>query len=183
VTSEQILKHLTETAAPYDELEVPSAPGVDAWFLAEPRTLGDVGHIHAGPLYVGASRDLSQRVFDTHFAAHNTGFSTLRRSLGAILKEDLGLRCRPRGKGANEAAYTHYRFDDAGEERLCAWMRENLRVAVQRLEVEDAKTRKAELIAVGCPPLSLKGWPNPDAATIRELLKVCADEARLDHHR
>ncbi|HWH09630.1 MAG TPA: hypothetical protein VG165_00740 [Solirubrobacteraceae bacterium] len=128
------------------------------------------------PLYLGASGNLAEREFETHFAAGKTGFSTLRRSLGAILKDEFGLRCRPRGPGPSKNNFTNYRFDDPGEAKLSQWMRDNLRVGVRPLD--DPRAREGELIASACPPLNLTGWANPDARSIRELRKACADEAR-----
>ncbi|HEY5196240.1 MAG TPA: hypothetical protein VIJ51_04385 [Solirubrobacteraceae bacterium] len=178
VTAEEILERLTEDSASLDRRCVVAAPGVYAWFLADGVTLGQVSNSAGGPVYVAVTGNLAEREFETHFAAGKTGFSTLRRSVGAILKAQLGLRCRPRGTGASKSNYTNFRFDDGGERRLSAWMRENLRVGTRALE--HPQTREAELISLACPALNLTGWANPEAATVRELRKACANEARLE---
>ena len=134
-----------------------------------------------GPVYIGLSSNLAEREFDTHFVAGKTGFSTLRRSVGAILKEQLGLQARPRGTGASKTNYTNYRFDDTGEQQLSAWMHEHLRVAVEPMD--DLNGVEADLIALAFPPLNLTNWPNPHAATIRALRKACVEEARRSHPR
>jgi len=119
---------------------------------------------------------LEVREFDTHFNSDQTGFSTVRRSLGAILKEQLQLVARPRGTGTSKANYTNYCFNLAGEDRLTTWMREHLKVRTW-------PTRKFEAIEAILKPrlrplLNLEGW-NPQNSAIRALRKRCADEARL----
>ena len=77
--------------------------------------------------------------------------------------------------------YRCYEFDKGGEERVTAWMQEHLRVAVAAHP--DPKAIEGQLIAEGEPPLNLTGWPNPYASEIKQLRKLCADEARRDHPR
>ena len=43
------------------------------------------------PVYVGISADLARRGDEDHFRSGGSGFSTLRRSLGALLKDELKL--------------------------------------------------------------------------------------------
>lgn len=172
---------MTGHAPPLNELEAPPAPGVYAYFLTRGSSLPAVSNPGGAVLYIGVSGNLADREFDTHFAEGKTGFSTLRRSIGAILKEQLELTARPRGIGASKTNFTNYRFDDSGERRLSAWLREHLRVAVEA--VPDPADLERQLIEFACPPLNLKGWPNPQAATIRALRKACADEARRDYPR
>lgn len=179
--AEYALRRLADNATRLEHLEAPAAAGVYAYFLAGGTALPGVSNPGGGPVYVGVSGNLAQREFNTHFVAGQTGFSTLRRSIGAILKDQLHLRARPRGTGISKTNFTNYRFDDTGEQRLSAWMHEQLRVAVARVDEPDALER--ELIALACPPLNLRGWPNPEARTIRALRKACADEARRDHPR
>jgi hypothetical protein len=181
VDAELTLTRLAETATTLERLEAPAGAGVYAYFLAEGAALPTVTSPGGGPIYVGVSGNLAERGFDTHFVAGKTGFSTLRRSIGAILMEHLDLHARPRGTGASKTNFANYRFDDAGEQRLSAWMHEHLRVAVE--PVSDPDDLERALIALACPPLNLKGWPNPEAATIKALRKICADQARRDHPR
>jgi hypothetical protein len=83
-----------------------------------------------GLVDIGKSANLAQRVIDTHFGSGKTGSSTARRSLGAILKQQLRLTAIPRGRGLKDRDFTNYRFDAAGEDRLSDWMRGNLMIAV-----------------------------------------------------
>lgn len=179
--AEYTLQRLADNATRLEHLEAPAAAGVYAYFLANGAELPGVGNPAGGPVYVGVSGNLAEREFDTHFAAGQTGFSTLRRSIGAILKDQLNLRARPRGTGTSKTNFTNYRFDDTGEQLLSTWMHEHLRVAVE--PVREPAALERELIALACPPLNLTGWSNPEAATIKALRRSCVDEARRDHPR
>lgn len=181
MTADDLLEALRATAAPLAEVAAPHEPGVYAWFLDCPSALPGLPNQGADPVYVGLSSDLAQREFDTHFRSGQSGFSTLRRSLGALLKDELGLSAQPRGTGSSESNYRCYRFDDAGEDRLTGWMHDHLRVGAHAWS-QPAAIEK-ELIALAQPPLNLTGWPNPRAAEIKALRKACVQEARRDHRR
>jgi hypothetical protein len=129
-----------------------------------------------GPVYLGISGNLAQRDFDTHFTTGQSGFSTLRRSIGAILRDDLKLKPRPRGTGASDTNYRNYRFDDAGERSLTKWMTTNLLIGAE--PIDEPKLIEKQLIALACPPLNLTHWANPDAPTIKAARKACVEAAR-----
>jgi hypothetical protein len=181
VDAEHVLQRLAGNATQLEHLVAPAEAGVYAYLLADGAELPGVSNPGSEPVYVGVSSNLAEREFDTHFAAGKTGFSTLRRSIGAILKDQLSLRARPRGTGISTTNFTNYRFDDSGEHRLSAWMHAYLLVAVEPIaEPEDLER---DLIALACPPLNLNGWRNPEAATIKAMRRACADEARREHPR
>jgi hypothetical protein len=148
---------------------------VYAWFLDDRSALPTLPDQGRDPIYVGISSNLSQRGDETHFRSGESGFSTLRRSLGALLKDELRLSAQPRGTGSSPQNYRCYRFDDAGEERLTAWMRSHLRVGIAA--VDDPEAVETELILLGQPPLNLTKWANPHRAEIKALRKACVDEA------
>jgi hypothetical protein len=177
----EMLTRLRASAVPIDDVRAPTKPGVYAWYLDERDALTSAPHRDAEPIYIGMSTNLAERGDETHFQSGQTGFSTLRRSLGALLKGELQLRAQPRGTGASEQNYRCYRFDDAGEDRLTDWMTRHLRVAV--LAYPDPSHVEAELVTLAQPPLNLNKWANPSAAEIKALRKACADEARRDHPR
>lgn len=177
----ELLDQLSSTQAPITDLEVPSEPGVYAVFLVPDQGVPGIEQPLNGPLYIGISNNLAQREFDTHFAAGQSGFSTLRRSLGALLSSRFELHARPRGTGASDSNYLCYRFDDEGEKRLSDWMEIALRVGVQ--PIAKPKAIEKELIALACPPLNLTHWPNPDGPTIKAARKACVEEARRAERR
>jgi hypothetical protein len=170
-----IAQELREARCPIDRLRVPAQPGVYGIFL----TMTSLGHFPVpedGLIYVGISGNLAEREFDSHFNSGGTGFSTLRRSLGAILKCNLALRARPRSPGPSETNFRCYCFNPEGEAQLSAWMHTNLEVGVALVgspgAIED------ELIPQLEPLLNLTKWRNPWAREIKALRKACADEAR-----
>lgn len=149
--------------------------GVYTIRLISPGLLAPFMEGSGGLIYCGMSANLALREFDTHFNSSQTGFSTLRRSLGAILKTELALSVQPRGTGKSKSCFTNYRFDPAGEERLSDWMRAHLRV--RAWATSQHKALEAALKLRLRPLLNLESW-NPHNTAIRALRKVCADEAR-----
>lgn len=151
------------------------APGVYAILLAAPDALPGVAVGREGLLYLGMTRaTLEAR---NHFRHAHSGFSTFRRSLGAILASDLGLSAIPRGPGASKSNVQNYRFSDEGERALTAWMERHLLIAQMALPGDLARIEK-DLIASLEPPLNLTGWPNPQRAALKALRAACAAQAR-----
>lgn len=175
-TAADVLAGLADARTEFKNLEAPASPGVYAFFLIGGISLPRIAQPGTGPLYVGTSGNLAQREFDTHLRAGQSGFSTLRRSLGALLLDVLDLRPQARGTGASPTNFRNYRFDDAGEVRLSNWMDENLRLGVHPFG--DPDDLEKELIGLACPPLNLKGWANPDATAVKEARKACVELAR-----
>lgn len=173
----EVIAKLRSSRGALSELVVDGEPGVYAFFLKPGASL------RCGPVcldelvYVGMSSDLAARQFDMHFSSDNTGFSTVRRSLGALLKDDLGLRCIPRGHGNGPANFRNYRFEAEGEAKLTEWMHANLQIATCPIPSGYDDMERA-IIPQLQPSLCLTHWPNPNSRLIRSLRKLCADEAR-----
>jgi hypothetical protein len=170
------LQGLLQTRSPIANLVAPAESGVYAIYLRSRGLLAPFVEGDNGLIYIGLSTNLASREFEQHFSSINTGFSTLRRSLGAILKPPLALRALPRGRGLSEKDCQLYCFVSDGEDRLTDWMREHLEVGVY------ASPKYADLenflLAEFVPLLNLKDCPNPHRAEIKRLRKVCAHEAR-----
>jgi GIY-YIG catalytic domain len=171
-----IIRSLQERQYRWDELPSSDGPGVYAYYLSEPEALSPITVDRHQPLYVGLSEgSLDAR---SHFRHPHSGFSTFRRSLGAILKERLGLTAVPRAPGSSPTNTQNYRFALEGEQRLTAWMRQHLLYAHVPLK-ENVASAERELIGSLQPPLNLTGWRNPQNALIRDLRRRCAAEAQL----
>jgi GIY-YIG catalytic domain len=170
------LHDLIQSRASISLLDAPSLNGVYAIYLRSPEALEPFIEGRDGLIYIGLSTNLAEREFEQHFATGNTGFSTLRRSIGALLKTGLKLRAIPRSDGPSETNVRNYRFTPKGEDRLTDWMQGNLEVGVHASihydQLEDA------LVGSLKPLLNLTKWPNPQRKEIKRLRKVCADEAR-----
>ena len=163
----------------------PEAPGFYAAWLAEDGPLLSTilrEWRSDGPIYVGESANLSQREARTHFASDGSGWSTLRRSIGALLRRQLNLEAHPRGSGGSRQDLLCYRFQPEGEQRLTAWMRENLRLSwweddQRSLSTRQRKDLETKLIRLLEPPLCLNKWENPYRRCVKEERAACTLEA------
>jgi GIY-YIG catalytic domain len=171
-----LLQNLSATKKPIGQLSAPPEPGIYALFAGDGSAIPGISGDPDRPIYIGSSTNLAQREFETHFRSTSTGFSTIRRTLGALLEERLDLVARPRGQGKTRQDFYCYRFELDGEDRLTDWMTANIHVAVQPTGEYVAAER--ELTGRAQPPLNLSGWANPDAVEIKRRSKACADEAR-----
>jgi hypothetical protein len=154
----------------------PNQPGVYAVFARFLNCLADIELPQTGIIYIGLATDLATR---DHFGAEHSGFSTLRRSLGAILKNLLGLTAIARAPGLSRTNVRNYRFRDADERRLSEWMARNLDLRVCPYDGGDLLAQEKSLIAVTQPPLNLTGWANPQRGKIKALRGQCVSEAKL----
>ena len=151
---------------------------VTAW-----RDLGIAGRERGIPLYVGkAQKSLASRDVRVHFGVgasggSTTGQSTLRRSLAALLADQLKLHPVPREKTPPHR-FAMYALDEPSDARLTEWMHEHLRLAtwVMPTEVEVLLAAvESAVITRWAPLLNLKGTP----ASWRELLVARARMAEL----
>lgn len=160
----------------WDERPSNRVAGIYAYFIECPDELRCISVPADGLLYIGMTD--SSLDIRCHFEHAHSGFSTLRRSLGAILKSQLQLRALPRAPGASRTNVLCYRFDADGETRLTDWMRKNLTYSHREITEYVAAAEKAEIVSES-PPLNLTGWKNKDRAEIKQLRALCATEASL----
>ena len=141
----------------------------------------DVNHLPSitlplnGVIYIGKSKTLELR---NHFIAKHSGFSTLRRSIGAILKIKLNLSAEPRSKGCSKTNYINFRFSGEGENHLTEWMQSNLEYSIFTFDGGLASL-ESNLIVENEPPLNLTEYANPQKHYVQHLRKLCREEARL----
>ena len=95
-------------------------------------------------LYVGKSQNLQKRMY-FHFSANAEG-STLRKTLGCLLADELGIRLQRVGRSVHFAG---------GEEQLNQWMRRH--VSVAWLEASMPGSLEEHLIGTLELPLNLEG--------------------------
>lgn len=159
---------------------VPNRPGLYA-FYGDDRAWSDLGLTRAydgQPLYVGkAERSLNGRDVRTHFAAGKTGSSTVRRSLAALLLDELALVVVPRNPDKPDGS-ANFGLDETSEVRLSDWMEQRLSLAIWRKpqdaildEIETAVVRRLR------PPLNLAKVGEP-RQRLREARRHMADIAR-----
>lgn len=159
---------------------VPNRPGPYA-FYGDDRAWLELGlsRTHDGqPLYVGkAERSLRGRDVGTHFAAGKTGSSTVRRSLAALLLNELGLIAVPRNRAKPDRS-ANFGLDAKSEMRLSGWMEQRLSLATWS-KPEDVILDEIETAVVHRlrPPLNLDKVGEP-RQRLREATRHMADIAR-----
>lgn len=162
---------------------VPDRPGLYAVYASTPawRELGLGDPPDDRPLYVGKAEDsLVSRDLKTHFASGKTGRSSPRRSLAALLADELELVAMPRRPTNPEPRkWTHYALEDPGDGRLTKWMCAHLTLAVwagppgTRLATVELEVMRAWL-----PPLNLTGVTTPWTAPVRAARALLAQQAK-----
>lgn len=169
--------HDVHTSSP----DVPGAPGLYAVHgdASTWHTLGLGEPPDKRPLYVGkAERSLADRDIATHFANGRTGQSTLRRSLGGLLVDYLGLRAQPRNT-AVPGYFTNYALEPAGDQRLTEWMLAHLRLATwpstQGATLDAVETDVLQRLL---PPLNLDKVITPWRSQVLAARAVLAEQAR-----
>jgi hypothetical protein len=185
----KLLQHLAENAKPLSGTkEFSKHPGIYGFFLSK-------GCLHIGRckltagngtlLYIGKTES-SQRTRDArqHLANGGSGYSTLRRSLGALLLGQLSLKPQPRnGDITSKRQCISYKFDCKGEKQLTKWMKKHLSLGFCELpDLTIAKLRAHEkrLIMSAQPPLNLLHNPSSCySSKLRDERKRCASLARM----
>ncbi|RPF26022.1 hypothetical protein EDD32_0445 [Georgenia muralis] len=159
---------------------VPAAPGIYA-FYGDDEAWDQLGVSRAfaeQPLYVGkAESSLIGRDVSTHFAAGRTGSSTVRRSLAALLVDELALVAIPRNITKPDGS-SHFGLDGPSEDRLSSWMAQQLSLATWS-KSEGAHLREIErgVISRLRPPLNLTHVGEP-RDRLRDARQRMADSAR-----
>ena len=159
--------------------EIPrvNSPGLYALLLESQAALPGFATAPTGLLYIGQTgSSLHER---NHFCCESSADSSPRRSLGALLKQQLQLQALLRNRGRSKKDFTHYRFSKNSEKQLTKWMHNHLTYTyVPVSAVEEIKHMEQRLIAELLPPLNLTHWVNPRKSYIKKLRAVCCDEAR-----
>jgi len=162
--------------------------GVYAFFLDDPSALSPIQVpskplFRQGLIYIGMTRPNHDFKRD-HIDCCDSGGSTLRRSLGAILRDKLDrpLTPLPRNYGRSQKDFSNYIFDEDAEKVLTAWMKQHLTMSFVNIDADKrtVRTQETTLIKELEPPLNLTDWDNPQARIIKALRSQCADLARGD---
>jgi hypothetical protein len=181
----EIVKHLKYNLKSFPNPIFPTGAGIYAiGFDGDEFPLASATHIKNGDIiYVGkAETDLKTRDIKTHFKTDKSGSSTLRRSLGAILREKLKLTPIARSYTEKSASrFTNYKFTSDREQKLTDWMKKNLSLSYWEWQgsVEDLRKMEPEIIKKLCPILNLQNNPCKKwISEIKGLRTVCRDLAK-----
>ena len=135
-------------------------------------------------IYIGKTESgLKKRIVKTHFKDGKTGSSTLRRSLGAILIDNLTLE--PISRSSAEARFRDYKFINKSEKILTEWMINNLSVSFIPYNRGKRLLRKmeSEIIYLLSPILNIsRNSNNRNGLILKELREKCRQIARIQQH-
>ena len=137
------------------------------------------GILLSGLIYIGEAKRTERR---GPLQDQYSGSCSLRRTIGALLKEELDLRAVPSGSGRTKRDFMNYCFTFDDEMKLTDWIEQNLEIRPLPLGDNRGGTRsnragKRDAIRTMQPVLCLTGWRNPYASRLRALRRTCADEA------
>ncbi|MDP1727216.1 MAG: hypothetical protein Q8M15_10575 [Bacteroidota bacterium] len=175
-----IINYLKKNAKPFNEItKYSNKPGIYAFFFYG-KSFPFTGYKPKIDeiIYIGKTESSQQsRDLNTHFASGKTGSSTVRRSFGALLKDNLNLVPIPRSEtDAIKGRLTHYKFDNDSELKLTKWMQTNLGLSFfeypkSKTEIDELETA---LIAEIVPVLNIdrKNPNNIYANKIKEFRKM-----------
>jgi hypothetical protein len=183
-----IIKSLRSTKRKIkDHIAYPSQPGIYGFFLSANSKLDKFGN--PGQLiYVGiAKTSLKQRDLNQHFKSGKSGSSTLRRSIGAVLKVKFKFKSIPRGGTNDSKRFENYKFSIICEDKLSKWMDDNLEVgywtAGPTIDYKKLRNLEMEVIKQLLPTLDLDkrtSYLNPLAGELISLRNICRDEAKCN---
>jgi hypothetical protein len=106
----------------------------------------------------------------------DTGKSTVRRSLAAMLANTLSLQAVPSSDDPNDNdRYTNYRLTADSENRLSEWMKANIKVAFGELKPSQVEASYLALVNYNTPKLNFQGNPhNTFGQQIKSYRKILA---------
>jgi len=181
--TDKIINELITTLKPFDKIdEFSNLPGIYfIGFNGENFPFpSQVDIVSTGDIiYVGKTeKSQKSRDANTHFKSGKTGSSTLRRSVGAILRNKLELKPIPRSQ--NEIKMRDFKFIEESEKKLTKWMIKNLSLSFY--EVTEGKRYlkllENQLIELLTPILNIsKNKGNPFLRDLKELRRQCRDIA------
>jgi len=172
-TTNKIILHLIKNAKPFLEIDSFSdSPGIYAFFFyGDDFPLAGYSPKKGEIIYIGKTESSQKkRDADTHFASGKTGSSTVRKSFGSLLREELGLKPIPRGQAdINVGRTAAFKFNDESEAILTNWMKNNLGLSFFEYNKEGKEISKLEeaLIRQVIPVINID--KNPNSLYIRDL--------------
>lgn len=182
---DEIIESIKRTAKSASQhIDYSKSPGVYAFMLNDNSTLKDFGQPNS-VLYVGIAKDsLADRDLGNHFNSNSTGRSTLRRSIGSILKNEFNLKVFSRNGTNNKREILNYVFNIEGEISLTEWMNSSLVIGYwedkNKIPYTQLRELEKEVTRVLKPTLDLDNRTkkyNPLAIRLDKLREICRNEA------
>jgi len=180
----KIIEKLRFNLKPFNDVQTFSElPGIYAIaYSGENLPIGyNAKELYKGEIiYIGkTTKGMLKRISKTHFKSGKTGSSTLRRSLGAILREQLKLQVVPKGL---HPGVRDFKFIHESEMSLTKWMVENLSVSF--IPCDHGKRLlnqlESEIIYILDPVLNIAKNPkNESKYIIKELRRKCREISKI----
>ena len=152
-------ERLLQAAEPFSESvfsRFGRSPGVYVFVYSGSQLGGTLwGNPHPDIVYLGHNGEDSRR----HWL-DDTGVSTVRRSLAALLAGDLPIRAVPNEEAQGEDRFLNYALDAESEKLLTAWRKENLRLAFWDTEADAVEDWYRALLDYNTPLLVLRNNPH-----------------------
>ena len=119
---------------------------------------------------------------------NNTGVSTVRRSLAAMLASALSLEAIPGSDDPDDTdRYTNYRLTEESESKLTEWMKNNIKVAFLEMPADQVEDRYNALVNFNTPKLNFQGNPyntfGQQIKSYRKILTEMAMEYDMNHNQ
>jgi hypothetical protein len=180
MSNEEILKQLFNKKLPYNQIQSFShLPGIYAIYFHGDAFPDENLSIRTGDLvYIGKTESSQQsRDRDTHFKSGKTGSSTLRRTIGSLLREHLSLKPIPRNdKDFAKGRTTFFKFDESSEGKLSSWMKANLSLSFYEYPKppQSIDFLETELVEIAKPIFNIsKNTDNTHNAYLTAQRKAC----------
>jgi len=161
-------------------------PGIYCFYLKQHANLDRFGQ-GGQAIYLGVSLDLNGREINQHLKTGETGWSSFRRSIGAILKNRYKMTAERRDPPhVKKLRADKYKFDREGEVKITDWIISSTDFAYwisPNLLISKSELEKLELLLLKQvkPTLDLDRRTkhlNPLAADLDQLRKICREEVR-----
>lgn len=181
---EEIISHLKKEKQNYSQIkEFSKLPGIYAIFFSTSYfPFKEITPEKDEIIYIGKTESSQEkRDAKTHFKNGKTGSSTVRKSIGAMLRETYKLKPIQRNDSDYEKGrFSHFKFDENSEEKISNWMKSNLALSFYEYPKSKEKIENLEkqLIKRLIPVLNIDKNPdNPFKQQLKLLRKRCAQIA------
>lgn len=146
--TEEIIQHLITSRRKYLEvLTFSKSPGIYAiFFCGENFPIKNIKPAPDKVIYLGKTESSQEkRDAKTHFKSGKTGSSTLRKSIGSLLRNEYSLKPIIRNDSdITKRRFSHFKFDENSEEVITNWMQNNLSLSFYEYPESGNKIKELE---------------------------------------